>query len=129
MHRSESTAKLAKRYRKELHGLSPNTMHYLMSYPWPGNVRELENVIERAVIVAQGSIIEIDESLAPDSGGPSRVTGTLEEVERAHILSVLESTDWTISGKRGSAVLLGLNPSTLRSRIQKLGIKRSGPPT
>ena len=118
--------KLAKNLGKPLHGISPKSMDYLMHYPWPGNVRELENVIERAAIVAQGPIVEIDKSLAPETSGPSQGAGTrtLEEVERAHILSVLEKANWTISGERGAAAVLGLNPSTLRSRIQKLGIRR-----
>ena len=99
-----------------------------MRYAWPGNVRELENVIERAAIVAQDPTIEIDESLVPEAGGPTRSTGTgtLEDVERTHILSVLGTTNWAISGKQGAAAILGLNASTLRSRMQKLGIRKPG---
>ncbi len=81
---------------------------------------------ERAAIVAKNRIKEIDESLAPKSGDPPQVAeaGILKEIERVHI----ERTDWTISGNRGATVLLGVDPSTVRSRIPKLGIKRSGPP-
>jgi PAS domain S-box-containing protein len=121
--------KLTKRLGKPLQGISPDTLEHLMCYPWPGNIRELENIIERAAIVAPSPVIDIDETLAPEATSPPEVVGigTLEQVERAHILATLEKTGWTISGKRGAAAVLGLNPSTLRSRLQKLGIERGGP--
>ena len=103
----------------------------MIEYAWPGNVRELENVIERAAIVAPGSIIEIDdlslpaETVPPVPKSTASETKTLEEVERIHILSMLEKTNWVISGVQGAATQLGINPNTLRSRITKLGIKRS----
>lgn len=96
-------------------------------YPWPGNVRELENVVERAVILSGDSPIQIEDLLdtdrsieLPDAGGLR-----LEEVERGHIVRVLDDTGWRIEGKQGAAAVLGLNPSTLRSRIKKLGIEKS----
>ncbi len=119
-------AKSARKLGKVLRGVTAPTLDRLVRYPWPGNVRELENVIERAAIVARGPLIEIDESLAPETRDPAGPSGaaTLEEVERAHILSVLRTANWSVSGERGAATVLGLNPSTLRSRMQKLGIRR-----
>jgi transcriptional regulator with GAF, ATPase, and Fis domain len=118
--------KFAKKLNKQVQSISKETMERLMNYPWPGNIRELQNVIERAVVLAQGSTIQIDESLLGLSVG-SQTQGsveTLEDVERGHIIRVLEQTNWVIDGKRGAASILDINPNTLRSRMQKLGIKR-----
>lgn len=117
--------KYAKKLGKQLHSISKETMDRLMSYDWPGNIRELQNVIERAVVLANDPEIEIDESilgLSVDSQSLGR--DTLEDVERAHIICVLEETNWVIYGKRGAASILGINPNTLRSRMRKLGIKK-----
>jgi PAS domain S-box-containing protein len=123
-------------------------MERLVAYPWPGNVRELENVIERAVILSPGPDLEVAAEalpapleLADDSGRahqadeprPARAsvrapidnTLTLEDVDRTHIVEVLQRTGWKIDGTDGAARLLKLHPSTLRSRIKKLGIRRS----
>ena len=99
------------------------------SKPWPGNIRELENIIERAAIITTDPILEGEESLPTASSASAGSAGseTLADVERAHVLAVLDKVDWTISGKRGAAAILGINPSTLRSRMAKLGIKRPGP--
>ncbi|MDH3693127.1 MAG: sigma 54-interacting transcriptional regulator [Gammaproteobacteria bacterium] len=120
-------ARLAKRYPKQIEGFSPECITYLSNYPWPGNVRELENVIERAAILSDGPVLSISESLKPITHKKSISNGnnTLEEVERGHILAVLDKTNGVITGNSGAAKILGLNPSTLRSRMQKLGIKRS----
>jgi formate hydrogenlyase transcriptional activator len=118
--------KFAKKLSKQVQSISKETMERLMNYPWPGNIRELQNVIERAVVLAQGSTIQIDESLLGLSVG-SQTQGsveTLEDIERGHIIRVLEQTNWVIDGKRGAASILDINPNTLRSRMQKLGIKR-----
>ena len=98
----------------------------LEAYSWPGNVRELENVIERAVIVSEDQIIKIDEVLEirKSQRMERRNSGTLEEVEVEHIQRVLNETNWQISGKNGAAERLGINASTLRSRMQKLGIEK-----
>jgi len=121
--------KAARRLGKPLDGVSAQALNHLVRYSWPGNVRELENVLERAAILAPGPLVEIDDSLAPE--GPAHrqraAVQTLEEVERAHILSVLERTQWSVSGERGAAAVLGLNPSTLRSRMAKLEIRRPKP--
>ena len=119
------------------------TMERLVSYSWPGNVRELENVIERAVILSRGIELEVAPDVLPDvalvasaqavaprpaaeeksTGAPS--PQTIDQVERSHILAVLMQTNWRIEGSDGAAAVLNLNPSTLRSRMKKLGVQRS----
>jgi PAS domain S-box-containing protein len=119
------------------------TMESLVSYAWPGNVRELENVIERAVILSRGielkvapGILPETEAVAPKIEPSSRPLQeqqlsevpspqSIEQVERSHILEVLIRTNWRIEGTKGAAALLNLNPSTLRSRMKKLGVQRS----
>jgi formate hydrogenlyase transcriptional activator len=119
-------ARFAKRLGKQIHGVSKDTMDRLVSYNWPGNIRELQNVIERAVVLALGPVIQIDESiLGLNVGSETLGREALEDVERAHILRVLGQTNWVIDGKRGAASILGINPNTLRSRMQKLGVLRS----
>jgi transcriptional regulator with GAF, ATPase, and Fis domain len=128
--------KFAVRIGKRINEVERETMLRLLAYPWPGNVRELENVIERAVILANGSILKID----PDVVSPSAVSlsagagdrgeeeaspeFTMEGVERDHIVKVLQQTDGVIDGPRGAAKILNLHPNTLRSRMKKLGIHR-----
>ncbi|MBI2485787.1 MAG: sigma 54-interacting transcriptional regulator [Deltaproteobacteria bacterium] len=117
--------KFAKKLGKQVHGLYKDTMDRLMRYSWPGNIRELQNVIERAVVLAQNLIIPIDEHMLQlNTGLESSNSKRLEDIERSHILRVLEDTKWVIEGKRGAASALGLHPSTLRYRIKKLGIKK-----
>ncbi len=105
-------------------------MGRLVDYPWPGNVRELENVIERAVILTRGSALELFPSFsrsAGASGRPNPAEGRptrLQDVERAHILGVLEDCGWVIKGESNAAEQLGLHPSTLVNRMKKLDIKR-----
>lgn len=104
---------------------SAKAMDLLKAYPWPGNIRELEHVIERAVILSQGPELELGDwmpkSADPAGSGPA---ATLEEVERAHIVAVLTQTNWRVSGEKGAAKILGLNPTTLEARMKKLGIER-----
>ncbi|HML94547.1 MAG TPA: sigma 54-interacting transcriptional regulator [Thermodesulfobacteriota bacterium] len=121
--------KYSKKLEKKIDNISQEMMNGLLAHPWPGNVRELENVIERAVIVAHSPVIQIDESLdmrLEDTGPDTRSAGTLEDVERNYILRVLEDKGWVIHGERGAAVVLGMNPHTLRSRMKKLGIRKPG---
>jgi PAS domain S-box-containing protein len=125
--------KFAARIGKRIEGVGRETMRRLIAYPWPGNVRELENVLERAVILATGPTLEIGPDILgqpaskseSESGSDSGAQLGLHEVERNHILTVLRQTDWIIEGPRGAAVLLGLHPNTLRSRLKKLGLSRS----
>ena len=99
-------------------------MKALREHSWPGNVRELEHVIERAVITSPGPMLRVLDGLErePPEAGKDPLKG-LETVERDHILKVLKETRWKINGEDGAATILGLNASTLRSRIKKLGIK------
>jgi transcriptional regulator with GAF, ATPase, and Fis domain len=117
--------RLAKKFGKPLQRLSEESMASVMRYGWPGNVRELENVLERAAILARGPVVEIDDTLEQrlSPGNPAIPASTLQEVERTHILRVLEDANWVIKGPKGAARMLGLHPNTLRSRLQKLGIK------
>jgi len=102
-------------------------MESLTNYNWPGNIRELQNVIERAVVLAAGPIVKVDESMVRSDGSAQEpAVDTLENMEHNHIVRALNETKWVIHGKRGAAEILGINPSTLRSRMEKLGIKRPG---
>jgi len=109
---------------KKIETVSQKALDALQAYYWPGNVRELENMMERAVILSHGSVIEMVDlpDLRSATGIPSPAN-TLEEVERAHILRILRQTAAVIDGPKGAAALLGLHSNTLRSRLQKLGIK------
>jgi transcriptional regulator with GAF, ATPase, and Fis domain len=129
---------------KQIAKLAEETLSKLVSYPWPGNIRELQNVIERAVILSPGSTLVLPEELrAPASSsadaevGDSTIgeeaiavpaladaLGSLQDAGRRHIEAVLATTNWMIEGEQGAAKLLGVSPSTLRSRMQKLGVKR-----
>lgn len=109
--------------------LARGVMDRLMAYPWPGNVRELENVVERALILKKGEHLDFDDLAI---GAPDRKPGvpgilpdkplTLDEVASAHIRRTLESTHGKVHGKGGAAEALGINPSTLRNRMNQLGI-------
>jgi formate hydrogenlyase transcriptional activator len=124
-------AKAARRLGRTLDGIAPDFIDRAAGYDWPGNVRELENVVERALIMSGGSKLEAIEFLSPAFGAekaPAALgagNGTLEEMERAHITRVLERTRWVIEGESGAARILGLNPSTLRGRLRKLGIRKT----
>jgi len=120
--------KYAKKIGKRFDDIDPAGLDYLRQYVWPGNVRELQNVIERAVILSQGSLLDIA-PLQPARAHPEADTSkwrTLEAVEREHITRTLEATNWQISGTKGAAAILGMNPNTLRSRMLKLGVSRAG---
>ncbi len=121
--------KFARKMNKSIRDLSPNARERLLQYSWPGNIRELQNVIERATILARGPLLEIDNALElrlddQDAKNASQPLASLEAMERAYILQVLESTGWVIEGESGAAAILDLNPSTLRSRMQKLNIRK-----
>jgi formate hydrogenlyase transcriptional activator len=143
----------SKRMGKRIEAISPDTMERLVNYSWPGNIRELRNVIERGVVLSPSSAITLGLDLLPpeisnlDSVGgavplrrraadgavqaprkdaPRRDAPPLEELERQHILKVLEQAGWKISGPKGAAEILKIHPNTLRDRINKLGISRPG---
>lgn len=105
--------------------ISPEVMSELEAYHWPGNVRELEHVVERAMIISSGPMLTLDESFRASSSGIDLTDRyRLEDVERAHIVKVLEERGWAVKGGGNAADLLDMNPSTLRSRMKKLGIIR-----
>jgi len=118
--------KLAMRIGKRIESVGQMAMERLMAYPWPGNVRELENLLERAVILANSTTLEIEPqllALQPADEAQS-ASPTLQQVEREHIQAVLKQADGVIEGERGAAKVLGLHPNTLRSRMKKLGVTR-----
>jgi PAS domain S-box-containing protein len=119
--------KFAARIGRRFEGIEAATLRRLLAYPWPGNVRELENVLERAVILATSTTLEVDPDVLGQAASEAEQTSSaaLEDVERTHILAVLQRTKWVIDGARGAAVVLGLHPNTLRSRLKKLGLSRS----
>ncbi len=112
---------------KKIETVSKDTMNSLQEYHWPGNVRELESVIERAVIISQGTALQVVDRLEA-LGSTEETVGhdvkALVALERNILLQVLQKTGWRIEGKKGAAMLLGLNPSTLRYRIRKYGLFR-----
>ena len=120
-------AKFNKKTGKKIEIVSKETLKTLQDYHWPGNVRELESVIERAVITSQGSALQVLDRFAafPQSDEKAeQEVKALADLERDHILQVLHKTNWRVEGKNGAALLLGLNPSTLRARMRKYGIRR-----
>jgi transcriptional regulator with GAF, ATPase, and Fis domain len=126
-------AKVARKLGKTFDGVAPGFLERAIAYDWPGNVRELENVVERAAILSRGPLLESFEPFGTSAPATARAAarppeasaaGTLEDVERAHIQRALEQKGWVIEGKEGTAALLGLNPSTLRGRMRKLGIRK-----
>ena len=121
-------AKFNKKIGKKIETVSKDTLDTLQEYQWPGNVRELESVIERAVITSQATSLQIldrFENSRKDGEHEQQDAKGLAELEREHILHVLRKTVWRIEGKDGAAAILGLNPSTLRGRMRKDGIRRS----
>jgi formate hydrogenlyase transcriptional activator len=117
---------------KQIDTISSDTMNALVRYPWPGNIRELQNVIERAVILSRGPVLKIalsDLKVRPAELGQPNGSSTLEEVERRHILAILEQTNWVFAGPNGAAARLGLKRPTLQFRMQKLGISRPQKPS
>jgi formate hydrogenlyase transcriptional activator len=102
-------------------------MDAVLRYSWPGNIRELQNLIERAVILSPGEVLQVPVSEIDEGIGSATSRGshqTLEESERGHILATLKETRWILSGPRGAATRLGINRSTLQFRMRKLGIER-----
>ena len=120
--------KFAKIMRKPIERIPTDTVTALTRYTWPGNIRELQNLIERAVILSRGTVLDVplaelkqNGKIATEQNGTST---TLEAVEREHILRMLRETNWVIGGASGAAARLGLPRTTLNNRMQKLGISR-----
>ena len=117
--------RFARAMPKPIKPIPDSVARALQQYDWPGNIRELENVIQRAIILSSDGLISINDiSLSSAKPATASVGTTLEEIERNHIQRMLSTTLWRIEGRRGAAELLGLKPSTLRSRLRKLGIRR-----
>ena len=117
----------ARRMKKTIETIPSEAMDALIRYRWPGNIRELENLIERAVILSTGSVLQVplgDLNSLTKAGQVNGRHQTLEDVERAHILATLRETRWVLSGQNGAATHLGMNRSTLQFRMKKLGIVR-----
>ena len=120
--------RFARRMNRTIETIPAETMAVLTRYPWPGNIRELQNVIERAVILSHGPVLQVPLQDLDNCTALRRDNGkdqTLEAAERAHILAILKETRWVLGGARGAAVRLGMNRSTLQFRLKKLGIVRS----
>ncbi len=114
---------------KRISDVEQQVMDALVAYDWPGNIRELENMIERAMILSRGRVLEYGDwipakKLNGAESHKSIASSKLEDIERDHIIEVLKSTGWKVSGEKGAAKILGLNATTLEARMKKLGIKR-----
>jgi formate hydrogenlyase transcriptional activator len=119
---------------KQIESIPAETMRALSRWHWPGNIRELENLIERAVILSRGTVLnvpvselqpaEIPAEPAGDTAPLSPATVTLHHTEREHILKILRDTRGVLSGPNGAAARLGLKRTTLQGKMKKLGIER-----
>ena len=116
--------RFSRKLGKQITSISKETMQTLQDYPWPGNVRELESIIERAVILSPGPVLQLVDKLKISAPPISTAVRTLEETERNQIMKILEETGWRIEGHDGAAAILGIHASTLRARMHKLGITR-----
>jgi transcriptional regulator with GAF, ATPase, and Fis domain len=129
-------AQFQRKMGRSLKSVDDRSMEQLQRYAWPGNIRELQNVLERACVLANGPVVSIAETLRAAPGatpatGSSAIAPplqTLEDSERAHIRRALAAAGGRVHGPSGAAEMLGINPSTLRSRMQKLGISTKGVP-
>jgi transcriptional regulator with GAF, ATPase, and Fis domain len=113
---------------KKISNVEARVIDALMTYGWPGNIRELENLIERAMILSPGNTLEAGDWLprtnVTANGNGQKTLLKLEEVEKEHIIETLKKVNWKVSGDKGAAKILGLNPTTLEARMKKLGIRR-----
>jgi formate hydrogenlyase transcriptional activator len=123
-----------RQFGRTIESVADETMQRLMNYSWPGNIRELQNLLARAVVLSGGPVLRLGEDLlppgeraaGPGSSSPVRLPAgqELNQIERNHVLQVLRDTNWVIEGPKGAALILGLHPNTLRSRMKKLSIAR-----
>lgn len=116
--------KFAKKMRKQIETVPPERMQALVRYSWPGNIRELEHLIERAVILTRGSALNVPPFETVTEEAPPSSSAKLENIERDHIIRVLRESHGKIGGPGGAAERLGMNRTTLNSRMQKLKISR-----
>jgi formate hydrogenlyase transcriptional activator len=125
---SHFVAKFNKKNSKKIETVAKETLNALQQYLWPGNVRELESVIERAVIISQGSSLQVldrfDTFRTVEKPAEEEDIKALALLEQDHILMALQKTGWRVEGAKGAALLLGINSNTLRSRMKKHGIIR-----
>jgi formate hydrogenlyase transcriptional activator len=120
--------KYAQRMNKKIETIPEETLSALRRHSWPGNIRELQNLIERAVIMTPGSVLDLaidDLSHSTSTASTGSTATTLEDMERERILQVLQETGAVIGGPQGAAARLGLKRTTLLSKMQRLGISRS----
>jgi len=124
-------AHFRRKLARPLHDVSPESLRRLEAHSWPGNIRELQHVVERACVLARGRLVDVGASLlataATTASAPGGAAGgfvTLEEHERAYLRQVLEATGGRVEGRRGAAAILDVHPSTLRSRLQRLGLAK-----
>jgi formate hydrogenlyase transcriptional activator len=124
---SHFVLQFARHMNKRIESITSETMSALCNYRWPGNIRELQNVLERAVILSSGVCLAVPPATVepPPSHVANDDVGTLEGVERAHIMRVLKETNWIIGGQGGAAARLGLKRTTLQSRLKRLGMASS----
>ncbi len=111
-------------FGKAIERIPKKNMDALEQYPWPGNIRELRNMIERAMILNNSTTLVVD---LPDSPTMAASGKSLEEIERMHIVSVMESTGWRVRGRHGAAEILKVKPTTLDAKMKKLGVQRKYP--
>lgn len=140
----------SRRMGRRIEQIPRTTMDAFSAYDWPGNVRELQNLVERAVIrssdgvlpnplstsqAARGSVLKLGADLPPIEESGRRIepgampepesTDSLEDIQRLHVLRMLKRTGWVISGPNGAGAILGIHPNTLRSLMNRLGIRRA----
>ncbi len=135
-------ARSAREIGKRIESVSRRTLDRLVAYDWPGNIRELQNILERAVVLATGPVLEVEPEflrrepaagvatpvpVAPPAAGVTApaACASLEDASKVHLLRALERCGWRVEGPTGAAHILGLKPSTLRSQMKKLGLQRA----
>lgn len=116
--------KYNKKYHKEINVISNKAIALLKSYEWPGNIRELENIIERAVITAKDNKLNVEYLIPGGNNDDEKASEKMEDVERNHIINILDKCSWKVSGPDGASERLGLNRTTLLSRMKKLNITK-----
>jgi len=120
--------KFSRQMQKQIESIPAEAMAKLKTWHWPGNIRELENLIERSVILTNGTALHVPLAVleaAPANGGPHVAPTTLEGTEREHIVKILRKTGGVLAGPKGAATLLGVKRTTLQYKMKKLGVTRS----